>query len=355
MLWTPLFRKRHPPVGARPGTLVVPEGAMAPRLTLIQYGPDTLERESDVSLDRVRSALEEPGITLIDVVGLGDEALLRTIGDLLGLHPLLLEDMVNVPQRPKAEQYDDLTLLVTRMLHTKDQGGVEQVSIIFGPGFVLTAQQTPGDVFDPVRSRLERGGGVIRELGSDYLAYALLDTIVDAYYPVLESMSDELEALETVIIEGAKGNSVARIYALKRALLELRRAVWPQREALRTLTRREDTAGFSSAVRVYLRDTYDHCVQITDVIETYREMASSLLDVYLSKESNRMNEVMKVLTIMASIFIPLTFIAGVYGMNFDYMPELHRAYAYPVVLSTMAATALGMVWWFRRKGWIGRR
>jgi magnesium transporter len=213
---------------------------------------------------------------------------------------------------------------------------------------------TGTSVFETVRRRLERGGGVIRELGCDYLAYALLDTVVDAYYPILEGMSDRLELLETEVIERPERDSVSRIYGLKRELLELRRAVWPQREALSSAAR-DDDSGFTEPVRVYLRGTYDHCVQVIDVIETYREMASGLLDVYLSTESNRMNEIMKVLTIMASIFIPLTFIAGVYGMNFDFMPELRREYAYPVVLALMASVALGMVWWFRGKGWLGRR
>jgi magnesium transporter len=352
---TPLFHKRHPAVGARPGTLVVPDDAAALTISLIRYGRETLHLESDIGPDQIRSSLTEPGCTWVDVQGIGDETILRSLGDLFQLHPLLLEDMVNVPQRPKVERYGELTLLVARMfVPGNDSLAAEQVSIVFGHRFVLTVQQRPGDVFDPIRRRLDRGGGVIREQGSDYLAYALLDTIVDAYYPVLEGMSDRLEALEEEVIQRPEHDSVARIYALKRQLLEFRRTVWPQREALGAAVR-DDEGGFTAAVRVYLRDTYDHCVQVIDVIETYREMAGGLLDVYLSTESNRMNEVMKVLTIMASIFIPLTFIAGVYGMNFEHMPELQRRNAYPVVLFVMAGSAVGMIWWFYRKGWLRRR
>jgi len=351
------FKKRHPPVGARPGTLVIPEGAAKPRISVYDY---TLEEVREAAIERVsdlKPYLERDSVTWVNVEGLGDETVLQETADLFGLHPLLIEDVVNVPQRPKVEPYGDLLLLITRMITIGNTEGAraesEQVSIVLAKRYVLTFQEKQGDVFDPLRARIHRGLGAIRRSGTDYLAYAILDTVIDAYYPALEQIGEYLEELETEVVEEPSNATVGRIYDLKRQLLTFRRAVWPQRDMINRMVHEE--AAFTEPVRVYLRDCYDHCVQATDIIESYREMAAGLLDVYLSSVSNRTNEVMKVLTIMASIFIPLTFIAGVYGMNFEFMPELRHRLAYPILLTVMIVTAAAMLWYFQRLGWIGRR
>ncbi len=309
----------------------------------------------DVSLEQLPEIMQQPGNMWVDVVGLGDEKTMLALGELLTLHPLMLEDIVNAPQRPKIDRHDRHSLVVTRMLQVRDDVIMrEQVSIVLGNGFVLTVQERPGDVFDPVRQRLERPDSRLRNMGSDYLAYALWDSVVDGYYPVIDAVSEWLEALELEVIADPGRDAVARIYRLKRDLLMLRRAFVPTRDAISSAMRDADS-GFSPDVRTFLRDTFDHCMQMTDVLETYREMTGGLLDVYLSTESNRMNEIMKVLTIMASIFIPLTFLAGIYGMNFEAMPELKLPWAYPALLIVMAALGGGLTFWFWRKGWLSRR
>jgi magnesium transporter len=320
----------------------------------MEYAEGSLHEQEVVDILDLAGCLERSAVTWVDVCGLGDEATLRKIGEIFSLHPLALEDIVNVPQRPKVEVYDAHLLLITRMVMPRN-GAVldtEQVSIFVGQNYVLTFQERHGDVFDPVRARIRRGGGPIRKFGPAYLAYALLDTVIDAYYPVLERMGDFLETLEEEVVHRPTRESLQKVYQAKRELLTLRRAVWPQREAINTLIR-DDNDFVSDAVRVYLRDTYDHCVQLIDGTETYRELAGGLMDMYLSSVGNRQNEVMKVLTIMASIFIPLTFLAGIYGMNFENMPELDSNWGYPMLLAIMAGTAIAMLLFFRRLGWIG--
>lgn len=348
------FRKLHTKVGARPGTLVIQKNAAAPIVRVIRFNEGSCDECELTELNGLKSQLAQPGVIWVDVCGLGDESILRKIGEIFALHPLALEDVVNVPQRPKVEAYDNHLLLITRMITLKEVAvlDAEQVSIFVGTNYVLTIQERAGDVFDPVRHRIRRGGGPIRKLGPDYLAYALLDVVIDAYYPILEQLGDFLEDLEDEVIRRPTITSLQKVYQAKRELLTLRRSIWPQRETINSLVR-DDFEYISDPVRVYLRDTYDHCVQVIDATETYRELVSGLMDVYLSSVGNRQNEVMKVLTIMASIFIPLTFLAGVYGMNFENMPELHSKWSYPVVLGIMVAVAVGMLVYFRRKGWLG--
>ncbi len=350
-----MFRKRHPPVGARPGTLVINGAATKPVIRVIEYKPDSIEEHELSEVTQLRDLLHEDSVSWIDVQGLGDEEVLRSIADVFDLHPLALEDIVNVPQRPKLEDYEKHLLFITRMvvLDTIYTVKAEQVSVFLGPKFVLTFQERHGDVLDPVRARLRQGKGPIRRSGPDYLAYAIIDTVVDGYYPILESLGEVLESMEDEIIDRPRRSLLQRIHHIRRELLAIRRAIWPHREAVNALIRDENPL-VGDTVRVYLRDVYDHCVQIIDVVETYRELAGGLMDIYLSSVSNRMNEVMKVLTIMASIFIPLTFMAGIYGMNFEYMPELKLAWGYPVLLTLMLVVALVMVAYFRRKAWIGR-
>ena len=346
-------RRRQPPVGAPPGTLVMAPDQVPPEIHLICYGPDRLDERPVTDLDSLRT-LPPDGVTWVDVQGLGDEAVLRTLGEIFHLHPLALEDAVNVPQRPKAELYPDFYLFITRMTRLTEAHEViaEQVTIFFGRNYVLTLQELRGDVLDPVRRRIRGAQGLIRQSGPDYLAYALIDTVIDGYYPVAESLGDRLQELEEEILACATPEGLRRIHRMRRELLRLRRAVWPQREAVNSLIRDESDL-VSATVRQYLRDCYDHTVQLADVIETYRELATGLMDIYLSSMSQRTNEVMKVLTIVGAIFIPLTFLAGVYGMNFQYMPELHRRYGYPLLLLVMLVVAAGMVMFFKRKGWLG--
>lgn len=350
-----MFHKRHTKVGASPGTLVISKEAPEPRVSLIDYCVDHVEERRVENVEGMKAAFDPGRITWIDVQGFGDRSLMRRIGELFGFHPLLLEDIVNVPQRPKAEAYEKQLLVVVRMVRNDglDQIDMEQVSIVLGESYVLTFQERYGDVLDPVRRRIRSGKGVIREKGSDYLAYAIADTIIDGYYPVLEVIGDGLEELEEEVVTGPTPELLRRLNQTKNRLVNLRRAIWPQREAINSMVRGDHDA-ISDDVRVYLRDTHDHCVQTSEVAEMYREMVTGLMSTYLSAVANRTNEVMKVLTIMASVFIPLTFVAGIYGMNFDHMPELHYEWSYPLVWLTMAATACGMLGYFWRKGWLGR-
>lgn len=348
-----MFHKRHPKIGARPGTLVIHEQSPPPRIRVVEYNAEGVQERDITDPQELRSLPKDGHIAWIDVQGFGDEATIRAIGDIFKLHPLVLEDVVNVPQRPKAEPYEDYLLLLSRMVQFHENTTQrEQVAIILGKGYVLTFQEKYGDVFNPVRERLRQGKGPIRRSGPDYLAYAILDAMIDAYYPVLESFGDALEELEDSIVAAPTADSLHDIHGIKRELLAVRRAVWPTREAVNSLIR-DDAPFITDNVRVYLRDCYDHCVQIIDIVETYRELSGGLMDVYLSAVSMRQNEVMKVLTVMASIFIPLTFIAGLYGMNFEYMPELHYRWAYPFLLAMMGILAVLMVWFFRYKGWLG--
>ncbi len=349
-----LFRKRHPEVGARPGTLVIHEDAVTTTVRAIQYTPDRMDEREVSKPEELSKLLQHKGVTWVDVCGLRDEPVLRGIAQAFGLHALALEDIVNVPQRPKAENYDDHLLLVTRMacLRGPTDLDLEQVSIVVGENYVLTFQERPGDVLEPVRARLRAAVGPIRRLGPDYLAYCIFDTIIDAYYPILEEVGDHIEALEDDIMTSANDRTLKTLTRTKNLLLLLRRAIWPQREAANSLVR--DACPFvSDEVRVYLRDTHDHCVQTAEVTETYRELLSGLMSTYLTVVSNRTNDIMKVLTIVASIFIPLTFLAGIYGMNFDYMPELHIPGGYFILLGVMAVTGLLLTLYFRSKGWLG--
>lgn len=351
-----LFQKRHAPAGASPGTLSISATAQPCKIRVMQFNGDTLTERDNVSVSDLAQTLSDTTITWIDVHGLGDEAVLRDIAKLFNIHPLALEDVVHTPQRPKTEIYDQHIFFITRMayLARAHDADVEQLSLFLGRNYILTFQATPTGTLEPVRARIRSGKGPIRKLGADYVAYAIIDTVIDKYYPVLEDLGEELEDIEHLTMDDPTRKTLERIYHVKRELLDLRRAVWPQRDAVSTLIR-DDSPFVSDAVRIYLRDCYDHIIQLMDVIDTYREMSSNLMDIYLSTMSNRMNEVMKVLTIIATLFIPLTFIVGIYGMNFEYMPELHWRYGYAAVWVVMIAVTLGMVQFFRRRGWLGGR
>jgi magnesium transporter len=351
-----LQRKRRPPVGARPGTLALAPDSPPPVIRLMRYDGDQLEERSIENVDELSGILRESEwVSWIDVQGFGDGVTLQRLREIFELHPLALADAVNTPQRPKCEIYDHFNLYIARMVRLGEHREIcsEQVTIFFGKQYVLTLQEQYGDVFDPVRKRIRQGEGMIRRHGTDYLTYALIDAVLDGYYPVIEMLGDRLHDLEEEILERPSKSGMRRIHTIRHELLGLRRAIWPQRDAVNSLIREESDL-VSPMVRQYLRDCYDHAVQTSDAVETFRDLAANLMDLYISSMSQRTNEVMKVLTIMASIFIPLTFIVGVYGMNFDDMPELHVWWAYPVLLLVMFLIAVGMVLFFRMKGWIGR-
>ncbi len=350
-----IFKKRHPTIGARPGTLMISEDAVPPKVRMISYSPDkVLEREID-DIEKLAKAFDPQNVTWIDIQGFGDEELVRKIGDIFSIHPLALEDIVNMPQRPKTETYEGQVLVITRMVRLTENKAIdmEQVSILMGENYVLTFQERYGDVLDPVRQRIRNGKGrPIRRSRSDYLTYVITDTIIDGYYPVIEAIGDHLEHLEEIVMDNPSSQTLQELNRTKNLLVNLRRVVWPQRELVSSLMR-DDNPLIVDEVRMFLRDTYDHCVQTAEVIEMYRDMSTGLMNTYLSSIANRTNDVMKVLTIMASIFIPLTFMAGIYGMNFEHMPELHVRWAYPAIWAAMGITASGMLFFFWQKGWIG--
>ncbi|MBU6229437.1 MAG: magnesium/cobalt transporter CorA [Cyanobacteria bacterium REEB459] len=346
--------------GSLPGTLNIPPDALPTELVLLAYGPEAMANQTLEQLDQCRALAETYPVRWIDARGLGSEDKLWQFTQVFAIPPLMLEDVVNVPHRPKIAFYDHQILLIMQMVRPKSSGtgvGSEQVSLILGKGFLVTFQEEPNwDSFEPVRDRIRRGTGSIRRLDSDYLAYALLDTIVDSFFPVLESLGETLEDLENEVIESPSRATIEKIYLMRRGLMKLRRLIWPQRNVINSLIRDSDEL-ISPEVKIYLQDVYDHIVQVVDILENYRETASSLVDVYLSSISNRMNEVMKLLTVISSVFIPLTFIAGVYGMNFDpsksplNMPELEWYWGYAACLGLMALVAGLQVFLFWRRGW----
>jgi magnesium transporter len=293
------------------------------------------------------------------VDGLGDAAVLEQIATIFRLHPLAMEDVVNVHQRAKVDTFGDRTFVVTHMVRMADHLQSEQVSLFLGPDFVITFQEEAGwDCLEPVRDRIRKQVTKLCAAGPGHLMYAILDAVIDHYFPVLEVFGERLETLEDRILLNPDRAVVGEIHDLKRELLYVRRAVWPQREALNTLVR-DEIPHINAEARLYLRDCYDHCVRIIDLVETYREVCSDLMDLYLSSISNRMNEIMKVLTIISTVFIPLTFIVGIYGMNFDTsspynLPELKWRWGYPLCLAVMVLITIGQVLFFQRKGWIGK-
>lgn len=348
-------KDRRPSPGSSPGALVIPTDAPKPMIRVMDFAPNHFAEKTLASPRDVVKYLSDStaSVTWVDVQGLGEKQVLEELASIFRLHRLALADVVNTPQRPKVESYENHLFVITRMALLLPTGEVhtEQVSLFLGRNFVLTFQETYGDCLDPLRERLRSGTGIVRSAGADYLAYAILDGITDQYFPVIEAMGERIEALEDEVVTRPTPAILQRIYALKRELLSIRRGIWPQRDAINSLVR-DESGLIGREAHVYLRDCYDHAVQLIDVLETLRELTGGLLDVYLSSVANRTNEVMKVLTVMASIFIPLTFIVGVYGMNFHNMPELDWRYGYHAVWGIMIATAAGLLVYFWRKGWL---
>ncbi|HUR28969.1 MAG TPA: magnesium/cobalt transporter CorA [Planctomycetota bacterium] len=298
----------------------------------------------------MRGLLKPDRVLWLDVAGLGDTQTIEALGEIFGLHRLALEDVLSGHQRPKVEHYGAVLFIVVRMPEQGEHLDTDQLSLFLGENFLVSFQTRPGDCFDPVREHLRSATGRLSTHGADYLAYRLLDLTVDSFFPLLESLGERIEQLEDEVLLKPTNDAIPRIHEVKRELLTLRRATWPQREAINSLLR-ETNPLIKDETRVYLNDCYDHTVQLMDLLETYRELSSSLLEVWLSSVSNRMNEVMKVLTIISTIFMPLTFIVGVYGMNFTHMPEIDTWWGYPAVLLLMAVIAVSMLIGFKRKGW----
>jgi magnesium transporter len=347
-------------LGSLPGTLSIEADATPPIIILIDYNETNVTRQELATPEECLPYLDTESVSWVDVQGLGSENILQRLGQVFKLHPLLLEDIVNVPQRPKMEDYEDQLVFIARMVMPKESGYgfySEQVSFVLGKHYLLTVQEEPEhDCFEQVRLRVHNNKGILRKQKADYLAYTLLDAIIDGFFPVLEAYGEQIEELEEEVVTNPTRQTLQKIYRVRRELLNLRRAIWPQRDAINSLIR-DGSELICDHVQVYLRDCYDHAVQVLDMVETYRELTSGLMDVYLSAVGNRMNEIMKLLTVISSIFIPLTFIAGVYGMNFNTekspmnMPELNWYWGYPLCLALMAAIAAGLVYFFWRRGW----
>lgn len=351
-------KRRSRKTGLPPGTLlhVGVEKAEKPVITIFYYTPSEIEEKRIENIAEFISYKERPGITWIDIDGVHDPKIIEALGKHYDLHPLTLEDILNTEQRPKREDFGKYLYMVVRMLHRgKNNRDVinEQLSIILGDRFLITfqEQEREGDVFEFVRQRIRNSTSRLRQSGADYLCYALIDSVVDHYFVILEQIGEEIEALEGRLVAHAEARDLPTLYSLKRRMLAFRRSVWPLREMLAGIERGESTL-IKGATGIFFRDIYDHTIQVMDSIETYREMLSSMLDIYLSSLSNRMNSVMKVLTLISTIFLPLTFIVGIYGMNFDYMPELRVRWGYGAVWLVMVTVAFGMIYFFRRKRWI---
>lgn len=350
-----LFRRGKKSVGLAPGTLeyVGEKKIETPRLTVWDYDKENLERKEVPSPEDCFQYLETPRVSWINVDGLHDTDLIGKIGGHFGLHPLVMEDIVNVNQRPKLEDYEKYLYIVTRMLSYDSEANKvssEQVSLVLGRNLVLTFQERKGDVFDPVRERISKTAR-IRLANADYLAYALLDAIVDNYFVALERFGEDIESLEGRLVGEPSTELLEMVHTLKRELIVVRRSVWPLREVMSGLER-SGSKLVRKETRVYLRDLYDHTIQVMDAVESYRDVVSGLQDLYLSSISNRMNDVMKVLTIIATVFIPLGFMAGVYGMNFEFMPELKFKWSYPIFWGAIACVSGSMLYYFRKKKWI---
>jgi magnesium transporter len=355
-----LRRRQRVRVGHEPGTLLPPPGARPPEVEAICYAPDRAAEFRIRDPAELSALLPQWPVTWVNVEGLGDPQLVERLGQVFGLHPLALEDVLNLHQRAKLEEYESHYFIVVRMLRGGPPVDTEQLSIFLGRNFIITFQTGhPGDCFDPLRQRLRAGRGNIRLHGSDYLAYALLDAVIDASFPVLEDIGERLERLENAILAAPRRGSLIALHECKRDLLTVRRAVWPLRDVLNVLVR-DDSPLVRPETRIFLRDCYDHAVRLIDLVETDRELGSDLIELYLSSVSNRLNEVMKTLTIITVFFMPLSFIAGVYGMNFDAsvsplnMPELKWYLGYPFALLLMGAVVIAFWIYFIRLGWIGR-
>jgi len=351
-----LFRKTSKKAGLAPGTLVHDgdKKVEKAKITIIDYDATQFQEKEVETIEECFPFRDTPTVTWINIDGLHEVGIIEKIGKHFSIHPLILEDILHTGQRPKMEDFEDYIFLVVKMFYHDERDSeikMEQVSLLLGSNFVISFQERGGDIFNPIRERIRNHKGRIRRMKADYLGYALLDTIVDNYFIILEKIGEDIENMEEELVTRPTPETLQTIHNLKRELIVLRKSIWPLREVVNSLERGESPL-INEATGVYLRDVYDHTIQVIDTIETFRDMVSGMLDIYLSSISNKMNEVMKLLTIIATIFIPLTFVAGLYGMNFEFMPELKWHWGYFAALLVMAAVAVSMVFFFRRKRWL---
>lgn len=353
------FQRQTAP-GAAPGTLISPSDAAPTQISVICYSPTEIHEEPLPDISKLGDLLSQWPMTWVNVTGLADVRQLETLADLFGIHPLAMEDVVHVHQRPKVEDYREYLFLVTRMIEEASPLRTDQISLFIGKNYLLTIQERPGDCLNPLRDRIRKQAGRVRHAGPDYLAYAILDATLDAYFPLVEKYGDQMEAVDETIETNPSPQVVSDIHHLRTNLLQVRKIMWAQRDALNELIR-DNCPLVCPETRVYLRDCVDHTAQILDVVETYREMCADLRDYYLSKVNFRMNQVIKVLTILSTIFLPLGFITGLYGMNFKNdnenpfpwnMPELTWRYGYLFSLAAMFLTTVGMLIFMKRRGWL---
>jgi magnesium transporter len=353
---------RYSQPGTAPATLVASseQKGQKPQVSLIEYDAHTILEKRVEQIDEISSCLENDKISWIHVGGLGDVELLKELGLVFRIHPLALEDMLNAGQRPKVEEYDSQLFIVLQMAYSTKDGDItfEQLCIVLGERHVITVQEEAArDVFEPVRQRLRQGGGNLRFMKADYLAYALVDAIVDHYFPLIERLGDSMEEFQETVLDDPTRERLRQLHDFRHAIAELRRAMWPQRDVLSRLVR-DETGLVDERTRSFFRDCYDHTVIILDLLETFRDTTRNIMDLYHSSLSIRTNEVMRLLTVVISIFIPLTFIAGIYGMNFDRsasslnMPELGWRFGYLYAIGLMLSVAIGMIIFFKRKKWL---
>ncbi len=351
------IRKRSQKAGLPPGSLVHigRQRAEETKITVIDYDETQFVEQSFDSIEACFPFRDKPTVTWINIDGIHQAEILEKMGGCYNLHPLVLEDIQNTEQRPKIESYTDYLYIVLKMLYFDEAANAvstEQVSLVVGQNYVISFQEgIEGDVFGHLRERLRNEKGRARKLGADYLAYSLIDAIVDNYFSILEKLGEKIELLEEKLVSNPTTATLHDIHYLKREMIYLRKAVWPLREVV-SIFSRSDSEIVQESTRIYLRDVYDHTIQVIDTVESYRDMVSGMLDIYLSSVSNRMNAVMKVLTIIATIFMPLTFIAGVYGMNFKHMPELEWHYGYFLIWGIMIGISILMLIYFRKKKWL---
>jgi len=351
-----LVKKKSKKVGLPPGSIVHigNKRAEKTKITIVDYNEEQFQEKEVKTVKECCPYKEKPTITWINIDGVHEEKIIEELGKIYNFHPLILEDIVDTDQRPKIKDFGDYIFIILKMHYYDKENNeikIEQVSLIFGKNYVISFQEREGDVFDSIRERIRNNIGRIRKARADYLIYALMDAIIDNYFTILEKLGEETEDLEAKVIKDPVPANLQIIYKLKSELIFLRKSVWPLREVISILEKGESVL-IDKSTNIYLRDIYGHTIQVMDTVETLRDVISGTLDVYLSSVSNKMNEIMKVLTIIATIFIPLTFIAGVYGMNFQYMPELKWVWAYPLILSVMLIIGIVMVIFFKKRKWM---
>ncbi|HEY4716424.1 MAG TPA: magnesium/cobalt transporter CorA [bacterium] len=352
-----LIKRRSKKAGLPPGSLIHigEKGSEEVRITVLDYDEVHYEEKEVKTIEESYPFRDKTTITWINIEGVHRSDIVEKIGNHFGIHPLIQEDILNTDQRPKTEDFENYQYTVLKMLHydnKKNEIVSEQISLILGQNYVMSFQEgIAGDVFDPVRERLRTGKGFIRKMKADYLVYSLLDTIVDNYFSILENLGERTEILEKELVERPAQHTLQKLHQLKREMLLLRKSIWPLREVISKLEKTESVL-ITDSTKIHLRDVYDHVIYIIETIETYREMLSGILEIYLSSISNRTNQIVKVLTIITTIFMPLTFIAGIYGMNFKYMPELEWRWGYHAALFIMAMIGITMLVYFRRKRWL---